>query len=452
MQDRTTLPHTLQPMRISASARLDRIPITSFHRRIMWLLGFVFFFELGDINSFSFAAPAIRIGWHLSIQTIGFITSATFVGMFVGATTGGWFSDRIGRKRALILTTVWYAGFSLLNALVWEPIGLFITRLLTGVGLSAMSVVGMTYISEMFPANRRGTYQGWTMMIGLFGIPATAYVARFFIPLAPWGWRLVFVWGSLGLLFRWLASRLEESPRWYENHGRLDEADAVLERIEKAAQREIGVLSPVSQPVQGAPRTGGYAELVSPPYLPRTLMLVFTWMCQTLAFYGFASWVPTLLAEHGFSLVHTLAWSSAMWLGAVPGALIAALISDRWERKWWIPIVALLSAFCGLMYGLTFRTSTIIIFGFLVAMLQHVHTPLLYAYTPECYPTEIRNSGAGLAYGVGRLANVFGPLLVAFLFTHYGYTSVFVYIAACWVLVAIIIGSFGPLTKGRTLV
>jgi MFS transporter, putative metabolite:H+ symporter len=418
----------------------------------MWLLGFVFFFELGDINSFSFAAPAIRIGWHLSIQTIGFITSATFVGMFVGATTGGWFSDHIGRKRALILTTVWYAGFSLLNALVWEPIGLFTTRLLTGVGLSAMSVVGMTYISEMFPANRRGTYQGWTMMIGLFGIPATAYVARFLVPLAPWGWRLVFVWGSLGILFGLLSNRLEESPRWYENQERLEEANAVLERIEASAKKEIGALSPVSRITQATPRRVGYAALVAPPYLPRTIMLVFTWMFQTLAFYGFASWVPTLLAEHGFSLVNSLAWSSAMWLGAVPGALIAALISDRWERKWWIPIVALLSAFCGLMYGLTFQTITIIIFGFLVAMLQHVHTPLLYAYTPECYPTAIRNSGAGLAYGVGRLANVFGPLLVAFLFTHYGYTSVFIYIATCWLLVAITIGVFGPLTKGRTLV
>jgi MFS family permease len=64
----------------------------------MWLLGFVFFFELGDINSFSFAAPAIRIGWHLSISTIGFITSATFVGMFVGATTGGWFSALTGDR------------------------------------------------------------------------------------------------------------------------------------------------------------------------------------------------------------------------------------------------------------------------------------------------------------------------------------------------------------------
>jgi len=418
----------------------------------MWLLGFVFFFELGDINSFSFAAPAIRVGWHLSIQIIGFITSATFVGMFVGATTAGWFSDHIGRKRALILTTFWYAGFSLLNALVWEPIGLLITRLLTGVGLSAMSVVGMTYISEMFPASRRGTYQGWTMMIGLFGIPATAYLARFVVPLAPWGWRLVFVWGSLGILFGLLSGRLEESPRWYENHERLEEADAALERIEKSAEKESGALPPATYIEQARPSRIGYAELVAQPYLPRTIMLVFTWMCQTLAFYGFASWVPTLLAEHGFSLVNSLAWSSAMWLGAVPGALIAALISDRWERKWWIPIVAVLSASCGLIYGLSFRTTTIIIFGFLVAMLQHVHTPLLYAYTPECYPTGIRNSGAGLAYGVGRLANVFGPLFVAFLFNHYGYTSVFIYIAACWLLVAITIGIFGPLTKGRTLV
>jgi len=94
--DQKVLPATLQHARLSASARLDRLPITSFHRRIMWLLGFVFFFELGDINSFSFAAPAIRIHWHLSIATIGFITSATFGGMFIGATTGGSVSDASG--------------------------------------------------------------------------------------------------------------------------------------------------------------------------------------------------------------------------------------------------------------------------------------------------------------------------------------------------------------------
>jgi len=87
--------------RISAAARLDRLPIFSFHRRMMLLLGYCFFFELGDINTFAFSAPAIRAQWGISIGTIGIITSATFFGMFIGATTGGWFSDRVGRKRAL---------------------------------------------------------------------------------------------------------------------------------------------------------------------------------------------------------------------------------------------------------------------------------------------------------------------------------------------------------------
>jgi MFS transporter, putative metabolite:H+ symporter len=438
-------------VRASATARLDRLPIVSFHRRILWLLSFIFFFELGDLNTFAFAAPAVRQAWHLTIPTLGTIVAATFVGMFIGATTGGWFSDRLGRKRALIATTLWYSGFSLLNAFALGPSGLFVSRLLTGVGLSAMTVVGITYISEMFPARLRGTYQGWIMTIGLCGIPATAYVARFCVPLAPWGWRLVFVWGSLGVLFPLLAGRLEESPLWYENRGRLDEADEVLDRLEATARVETGVLPAVRDSVRAPSRGGRFAELLSGPNLPRTLLLVFAWICQTLGFYGFTAWVPTLLVAHGFSLVQSLGWSSAMSLGAVPGALIAALISDRWNRKYWIAIVALLIAACGLTYGLSFRTGMIVVFGFLVTMLIQTFAPLLYAYTAECFPTGIRNSGTGLTYGVGRLANAFGPLLVAFLYGHYGYDSVFIYIATTWVLVALAIGGFGPLTRGKIL-
>ena len=122
---------------------------------------------------------------------------------------GGWFSDRVGRKRALIFTTIWYAAFSLINAFVWGTgCTLFLARLLTGLGLSALTVVGMTYISEMFPATRRGAYQAWILMIALFGIPVTAYVARFCVPMAVWGWRLVFLWGSLGILFPLFAGRI----------------------------------------------------------------------------------------------------------------------------------------------------------------------------------------------------------------------------------------------------
>ena len=418
----------------------------------MWLIAYVFFFELGDLNTFAFAAPELRVQWKLSIATIGVITSAAFIGMFVGATTGGWFSDKVGRKKALILTTVWYSAFSLLNAFVWNVPGLFITRFLTGVGLSAMTVVAITYISEVFPARKRGTYQGWIMVIGLFGIPITAHVAEVLIPMVAYGWRLVFIWGALGMLILLFAHKIEESPRWYENQGRLADADAALDRIETRIKADFGQLPPLGEEPPKMGHRGKFSDLFAPAYLPRTTMLIGAGICQTLGFYGFMSWVPTLLAAHGFTLVKSLRWVSIMHFGAPIGAFIAALISDKWERKYLITIAALVIAFCGVMYGLSSSMLPIIIFGFCVSMFIQTFAPLLYAYTPECYPTEIRNTGSGIGYGVGRLANFFGPLLVAFLFTNYGYMSVFVYIAATWLMVAVIISIFGPKTKGRTLV
>ncbi|MGH9356801.1 MAG: MFS transporter [Terriglobia bacterium] len=437
--------------RHSTAARLERLPISSFHRQIMFALGIVFFFELGDINTFSYAAPAILKEWGLSISGISVIVSATFFGMFLGATSGGWFSDRLGRKKALIYATLWYSVFSLLNAFVWEPMGLFVTRLLTGIGLSAMTVVGMTYISEMFPAAKRGAYQGWVLTIGLIGIPVTAYVARFTVPLAPWGWRLVFIWGSLGALAAALASRLEESPRWLEDHGQHEKAQEALARIEQRVGAECGELPVPREWIPPTFQSHAYRTLFSKTHLRQTVVLLIVWIGQTLGFYGFLAWVPTLLVAHGFSLVNSLAWSSAISIGAIPGALIAALISDRWERKWLITGFALVVAVCGLAYGMSFKAVLIVVFGFCVAMFLQTFAAVLYAYTPETYPTGIRNSGTGLSYGSGRLANAAGPLLVAFFFDHYGYTSVFVYIAVCWLVVAVAMGGFGVRTKGQVL-
>jgi putative MFS transporter len=438
-----------------AAARLDRLPVSSFHRRTAALLAYVFFFELGDLNSFAYAAPALRQQWDLSIGTIATITSASFVGMFVGAMSAGTLSDHIGRKRALLATTVWYSTMSLFNAFAWSVPSLFAARLLTGVGLSGMTVVAMTYIGEMFPSRVRGAYQARILMIGLIGIPATAYVARFLIPYADWGWRGVFIWGSLALFFPLFARRLEESPRWLERRGRVAEGESVLARIEREVEQETGSLPPPVVAIPTAPgnRTDdtGLTALFRSGSGGRALLLVSVWFCQTLGFYGFNAWVPTLLAENGFSIIRALERSSAISIGAVPGAWIASKIADRWERKYLIAIVAVLVGTFGMIYGLSFNTWIIVIFGFLVAMSQQVFAPMLYAYTAECFPTAARNTGAGLSYGIGRLGNALGPLIVAFLFTTYGYRSVFAYIAACWVVVALLILTFGPRMNKRTL-
>jgi len=442
------------PETLTAAERLDRLTISSFHRRAALLLSYVFFFELGDLNSFAYAAPALRLHWQLSLQTIATITSASFVGMFVGATTAGTLSDHIGRRRALTLTTLWYSVMSLLNACAWDVPSLFIARLLTGVGLSGMTVVAMTYIGEMFPSRVRGKFQARILMFGLIGIPATAYVARIAVPAADWGWRLIFVWGALALFFPLFARRLEESPRWLEHRGRHDEAEEILGRIEResahVANDDRGVASRIPN-AESRRQSIGIKGLIRSGAGPRALLLIAVWFCQTLGFYGFNAWVPTLLAEQGIPIARTLSQSFAISIGVIPGAFVASVIADRWERKYLIALVAVLVGTFGMIYGLSFNTWIIVTFGFLVAMGQQVFAPMLYAYTAECFPTTARNTGAGLSYGIGRLGNAVGPLIVASLYATYGYRSVFAYILVCWVLVALLVLAFGPRMNARTL-
>ena len=436
----------------NVAGRLDRLPISSVHRIVIVGLAFAYFFDIGDINTFAYAAPALIKAMGLSVSSIAMITSLSFLGMFLGAVTGGWFADKVGRKRGLIYTIAIYSVASLLNALAWDTFSLGLFRFLTGLGLSSTIVTANTYISEFFPASSRGKYQAWAMTFGLLGIPVTSWVARFVIPLAPWAWRLVFVWGALGVVALFFVSKMVESPRWFDVHGREDEAEAVLGRVEAKASAEKGPLPP-AKPTLGQEVVASvpYQELFQGRYLGRTVLLLAVWVFQTLGFYGFASWVPTLLVQHGFSVVSSLTYSSIIALGAPLGAFVATLVAERIDRKWSLTTVSLAIAVFGLLYGATFQPLLIVAFGFLVTVSMQAFAPLLYAYSPELYPTEARASGTGLTYGVGRLANVVGPLIVGFLFVGYGYQSVFGYIAACWLIVALATGIFGPRTGKRTL-
>src|SRR5262249_8227721 len=158
-------------------------------------------------------------------------------------------------------------------------------------------------------------------------------------------------------------SFLEESPRWYEHRGRSDDAQRVLRRIEHEIEREHGSLPAVHDDsvVQAPQRREGFSALVTSGSLWRTALLGAVWAFGALGFNGFTAWVPTLLTERGFSIVRALERSSAMQIGAVPGAWIAARVSDRWERKSLIALTSLLIAACGIAYGMSTHDATIVL-------------------------------------------------------------------------------------------
>jgi MFS transporter, putative metabolite:H+ symporter len=433
------------------AARVDRLPVSRFHRRLLLLVSLPFFFDISDIFTFSYAAPALIKEWGLSISSIAMLTSAGFFGMFLGATLGGMLSDRIGRKRALIFYVIAYSVFSFANALAPNIPTLMIARVLTGVGISSATAVVMAYIAELFPAKTRGTWQGWAMVIALSGIPITSWVARLVVPSGPDGWRWIFVWGALGIVFLAFTKHFPESPRWLARHGRMAEADETMNRIEAEVERTAGPLPEavaLNRPVEARAE---WTSMFRGQYIRRTMTLWAIWIFQTLGFYGFQAWVPTLLVQHGITIVHSLTYITLINIGAVPGALIAVFLADRFERKYSIAAAALLIAVFGLLYGLSFQPVLIVSFGFLVGMLIQTFAALCYAYTPEQYPTDIRNTGAGFAYGMGRLANVGNSFIVAAIFLNFGYVWVFVYIASAWLATAAVTILFGARTTGRRL-
>ena len=339
----------------SISERMDRLPITRPHRIAIFALAFAYFFELADLNTFAFAAPGVMQAWHIAVGSVALITSASFGGMFLGAISAGWLADSIGRKRALIVTVLCYALFSLLNAASWGVASLATFRFLTGVGLSGMTVTANTYVSEFFPANVRGKYMGRIMTVGLVGIPATAWFARTFVPMAPWGWRAVFVWGSLGLFALILIARMKESPRWLLRRNREAQALQIVEELEAlAASRPVpAIVSGVHvhrEPIDYGRRVP-LARLFEPAERNRTFILLLVWIFQTLGFYGFVAWVPTLLVKHGFSVVHSLTYASVIAVCNPLGAIAASYLVERFERRWFIAIVGVLIAAFGLGFA-----------------------------------------------------------------------------------------------------
>lgn len=436
------------------AARLDRLPLSRFHRSVLYAIAFAFFFELADLNTFAYAATGLEKYGGMPVGTIANITSASFGGMFIGAAVGGWLADRIGRRRALIWSVLWYALFSLLNAGAWNVPTMLAARLLTGIGLSAMTVVAITYMAEIMPRAFRGRMQSAAVAIGLAGIPVMAFVARGVVPTGPNGWRFVFVFGSIGAVAAVLIARLPESPRWLLGHGKASAAETTLTAIEQRVQEETGGSLPPPEAVPAVTAPEGeqtVRALFRGGLARRTWMLLVVWAFQTLGFYGFTSWVPVLLADHGFGLTKSLTFSALTTIGAVPGALCAWPVSDRFRRKMPCVAVSILIAAFGVAYGMSFNAVAIVIFGFAVSFFIQMFAALLYAYTPELYPTSLRNTGSGLSYGVGRLANIAGPPIVAGIYGGVGYSWVFVYIAACWGVTAIAIWVLGPRTGNVSL-
>jgi len=261
----------------------------------------------------------------------------------------------------------------------------------------------------------------------------------------------MFVAGSLGAAVIWmLRAWLTESPRWLESVGRHAEADAIVTRMEREAGRQDTPAPPAPASIS-APEPGRFSTILSGRYRRRTLMLSVCHVFQTVGYYGFGTLVPTVLASKGYSIVASLTFTSLTFIGYPVGSALSLPIIERIDRRWLIVGSAFLMSVFGLGLGFSSSPAVIIAMGFLYTVVSNVFSNALHVFQVEIFPTFVRATAAGLAYGMSRLSSGAMPFVLLPVLERWGAGAMFAVIAAAlWVVMADI-AFFAPSTTGQPL-
>jgi MFS transporter, putative metabolite:H+ symporter len=442
------------PRATSIAARLERLPVSRFHRRFITLIALGAWFDFYDIFMVAYLAAALRGSGFLTVQQMTLFVSAGFVGMFVGTIVFGLGSDYLGRRTAFLFMLLIYSVFTLAGAFAPDGRWLIISRALAGTGIGAEIVIIDTYVTEMVPRGVRGRYVAITQLIGFTAIPAAAAISYVLVPthVLVDGWRWVMVIGAAGAVLAWHLRRgLTESPRWLESRGRVAEAAAIVDAIEREVVAEHGRPLPAPHTIKVERETRmPWLELWRPPLVGRTLMLTAFQVLQTVGVYGWANWLPTFLVQQGVPLVTSLRYTMLMAIASPLGPLCAVLSSDRLERKWTIVALSLVMAVTGLVFLQARLPWQVIACGALLTMISYWFSAAFHAYQAELFPTRARATGVGFTYSWSRLSAAVSSLVIGALLAN-GVGAVVLMITVTWIGVAAIIATFGPRTNAVPL-
>ena len=447
----------------SVSARLDRLPPTRAVWTLVIVLSLGFFFELYDLLLTGYVAPGLVRAGLLTATTPGLFGSSgvagfvasLFAGLFIGTAVCGVLADRYGRRAIFTVSLLWYTGANVVMACQSSAFGLNLWRFIAGLGLGLEMVTIGTYLAELAPPAIRGRAFACCQAVGFTAVPVVAFLSYLLVPVAPLGvdgWRWVVLIGALAAVFVWWARRaLPESPRWLAGQGRIAEAERILQALEARVEAESG--RPLPPPATPSPATPPerFGAMWRPPYRSRTLMMTGFNILQTVGFYGFANWVPTLLIKQGVTVTNSLLYTALIAVAAPVGPLIGLGIADRFERKHVIVAAALVYTACGLLFSRAAGASAIVTLGVGLTLASNVMSFSFHSYQNELFPTTIRARAVGFVYSWSRFSAIFTAFLIAFVLDRSGTAGVFALIGASMLGVAALIGLMGPRTRGMAL-
>ncbi|MCA4788925.1 MULTISPECIES: MFS transporter [Acinetobacter] len=404
----------MQSNKININTLIDEAKFTPFHWGVLFWCLMIIIFDGYDLVIYGVALPLLMQEWALSAVQAGLLASTALFGMMFGAMTFGTLSDKLGRKKTIMICVAIFSGFTFFGAFATNPVEFGILRFLAGLGIGGVMPNVVALMTEYAPKRIRSTLVALMFSGYAIGGMTSALLGAWLVP--EFGWKIMFYIAIIPLVALPLIWKfLPESLMYLTNKKEIEQTRSIVQKISPSQQLNGDTEFVLNEVTKGdeAP----VKALFQQGRMFSTFMFWIAFFMCLLMVYALGSWLPKLMIQAGYSLGASMIFLFALNIGGMIGAIGGGALADRFHIKKVLTIMFICGAAALILLG--FNSPQIVLYTLIaVAGAATIGSQiLLYTFVAQYYPSTVRSTGMGWASGIGRIGAIVGPVLTGALLT-----------------------------------
>ncbi|MFU9045400.1 aromatic acid/H+ symport family MFS transporter [Acinetobacter tibetensis] len=393
---------------------VDEAKFTPFHWSVLiWCL-LIIIFDGYDLVIYGVALPLLMQEWGLSAVQAGLLASTALFGMMFGAMSFGTLSDKLGRKKTIMICVAIFSGFTFLGAFASSPVEFGILRFLAGLGIGGVMPNVVALMTEYAPKRIRSTLVAVMFSGYAIGGMASALLGAWLV--TDYGWKIMFFiagipFVALPIIWKFLP----ESLMFLTQKGETAQVAQIVQKISPEQNIHAETRFVLNDVIAGdeAP----LRALFQQGRMFSTLMFWVAFFMCLLMVYALGSWLPKLMIQAGYSLGASMLFLFALNIGGMVGAIGGGALADRFHLKPVLSTMFTVGALALILLGFNSPQAVLYTLIALAGAATIGSQILLYTFVAQFYPTAVRSTGMGWASGIGRIGAIVGPILTGALLT-----------------------------------